>query len=199
MKHWITYIAIGMMLSALGACQGPDGQAEADSGQGPSEKVAEVQEEAPSPGNLSEVPAGNPLQPAGKNPSTDGLTEVTWERLKDVSFENKYVEAEDQYFSFPTFGEPVMALDGKKVFISGYLVPVDPDAKVYVLSAYNFASCFFCGNAGPESVMELNLVEEGKEFFTDQWATFSGTFRLNADDLNHLYYILEQAVEVPAQ
>jgi len=140
---------------------------------------------------------GNP-QP--KAHAVEGYEKLTWEILRDVSFEDKYYEKEDEYFLYPTYGDQVQSYKGKDVFISGYLLPINPDSNIYVLSANTFSSCYFCGNAGPESIVELDLAEElGEGYITDQWIAFKGEFSLNADNLDHLYYILEDAVEVPLE
>ncbi len=144
---------------------------------------------------LPTLDLGNPQPKAN---TVEGYEKLTWEILRDVSFEDKYFEKEDEYFLHPTYGDQVKSYQGKKVFISGYLLPINPDSNIYVLSANTFSSCFFCGNAGPESIVEINLTEElGEGYVTDQWIAFKGQFSLNADNLDHLYYILEDAVEVP--
>ena len=83
-------------------------------------------------------------------------------------------------------------MDGKLVEIKGYIIPIDVESGFYVLSANPFASCFFCGNAGPESVMELQFDGKLKKTYTtDEIATFQGRLKLNWDDLEHCNYILQ--------
>jgi hypothetical protein len=62
-----------------------------------------------------------------------------------------------------------------------------------VLSANPYSSCFFCGQAGPESVMEIQLLKQYDGLRMDQVITFEGRLRLNADDIYQLNYILEEA------
>ena len=52
----------------------------------------------------------------------------------------------------------------------------------YALSAFPFSSCFFCGAAGPESVLELDLKHQ-QEYLTDEVITFKGVLELNSDPL----------------
>lgn len=113
--------------------------------------------------------------------------------LQDVTFESVFDEEIEGYKQVPTFGERVLSLNGKKIEISGYVIPVDISAGEYVLSAYPFSSCYFCGGAGPESVMELNISSKSKKFKTDDYVTFHGRFRLNKDDMLHLNYLLDDA------
>jgi len=82
---------------------------------------------------------------------------LTWETLKMVTFTDKYYKESDAYYMFPTFSKEVKAVEGKEVFITGYVIPVDAASEFYVLSARPFAECFFCGGAGPETVIELQF------------------------------------------
>ncbi|WP_425568744.1 DUF3299 domain-containing protein [Ravibacter arvi] len=118
---------------------------------------------------------------------------VTWEILRDVSFNKKWFASEQVYMLYPTFGPTVKKLDKKEVAITGYVIPRDLDAGLYVLSAFPFSACFFCGGAGPESVMTLNFPKGSPKFKTDERLTFKGTLKLNADDIYELNYILDNA------
>lgn len=121
--------------------------------------------------------------------------ELTWTTLADVEYNEVYLEELDAYFWEPQFGETVKSYEGQQVYITGYMVPVDIDANYFVLSRYPFASCFFCGNAGPESVVDLRLEDEDRKFIQDERLTFTGKLRLNQSDVYELNYILEEAVE----
>ncbi len=96
-------------------------------------------------------------------------------------------------FLYPSFGPSVKALDGKQIRIRGYMIPVDEYARLFVISAKPIAQCFFCGGAGPESLMELQFRKKGQRFKTDEIRTVSGRLRLNATDVDHLIYILQDA------
>lgn len=126
----------------------------------------------------------------------DEYRELTWRALEDVEFKDVYVEELDAYYWKPTFGAAVQALEGKEVFITGYMIPVDLDEDFYVLSRYPFANCFFCGGAGPESVIDLRFSGKSPRVYkTDERLTFAGKFRLNSDDVYQMNYILDGAVE----
>ena len=92
----------------------------------------------------------------------------------------------------PTFGDNLHALEGKEVLIKGFVIPLDVSLNLYVLSANPYASCFFCGGAGPETVMDIVFAEKQK-FRTDEYVTLKGRLKLNADDVYKLNYILEDA------
>lgn len=121
------------------------------------------------------------------------VAELTWNTLADVSFKDVYLEEYDLYYYYPTFGPKVLDMEGRMVKISGYVIPVDYDDDYYVLSAFPFAACFFCGGAGPESVVDLQLKAGHRRFKTDERLTFKGVFRTNTTDIYQLNYILEDA------
>ncbi len=116
---------------------------------------------------------------------------VTWEMLRDVTFKKKWSAEESMFVLYPTFGAKVANLKDKEIVLTGYMIPVDVDANVYVLSANPYSSCFFCGGAGPESVVQIKFKKSTKRFDTDDRVTVKGKMKLNADDINELNYILE--------
>ena len=79
-----------------------------------------------------------------------------------------------------------------EVVIQGYLVPVDVEGNQYALSRYAFSSCFFCGNAAPNTVVELVFKERPDDLITDQFVVVKGTLVFNADDPFRLFFILQQ-------
>lgn len=121
----------------------------------------------------------------------DEPTKVTWEMLRDVTFKKKWSAEESMFILYPTFGVKVAGLKDKEIVLTGYMIPVDVDANVYVLSANPYSSCFFCGGAGPESVVQVKFKKSTKRFNTDDRVTVKGKLKLNADDINELNYILE--------
>jgi len=121
--------------------------------------------------------------------------EVTWKTLADVQFKDVYVKELDAYYWKPTFSPSVLALNGKEIFITGYVIPVDYDANFYVVSKFPYANCFFCGGGGPESVVDLRFANKTRVYKTDERITFTGKMRLNADNVYEMNYILDGAKE----
>lgn len=121
--------------------------------------------------------------------------ELTWHTLTDVTFKETYVKDLDAYYWKPTFGPTVKALEGKEVYITGYVIPVDYDENFYVVSRYPYANCYFCGGGGPESVVDLRFAGKNRTYKTDERLTFKGVFKLNATDIYQMNYILDQATE----
>lgn len=127
--------------------------------------------------------------------SVSAQQELSWKTLAEAEFNSVLIEEIDAYFWKPTFSDKVKGLEGTEVFISGYVIPVDYDANYYVLSRFPFANCFFCGGAGPESVIDLRFKGDHRAYKTDERLTFKGKLKLNDSDIYQMTYILEGAVE----
>ena len=127
--------------------------------------------------------------------STFAQQTITWETLEDVTFQMKYDETIESNIELPVFGKSVKKLNGKDVIIKGYIVPVDMTSDYFVLSAFPFSQCFFCGNAGRETVMDMKLhdSDEFDALRVDQIITVRGKLRLNPVDIYQLTYILDDA------
>lgn len=82
--------------------------------------------------------------------------------------------------------------EGEEVNISGYLIPIDLEAGKYALSKNPFTSCFFCGNAGPETVIELRFPESPGRFATDEYVMIKGTLVLNRNG-SGLFFVIRNA------
>ncbi len=120
---------------------------------------------------------------------------LTWNKLENVEFVEKWVKDVEGYMLFPKFPEDLKKLNGKPVTVEGYVVPVDKTGSSVALSANPYAACFFCGKAGPASVMTVKLKVKNPKYKIDDFVKFTGKLRLNDDDIKEFYYILEEAAE----
>ena len=90
----------------------------------------------------------------------------------------------------------VAGLDGTTITIRGYHIPV-MEEDLIILSKYNNANCFFCGNAGQESILEVRMLEAApRRFEMDEKLTFTGRLKVNTKDWEVVSFILEEAVLV---
>ncbi|MEL6535038.1 MAG: hypothetical protein AAFQ98_06475 [Bacteroidota bacterium] len=123
-------------------------------------------------------------------------TDNPWRDLADVQVLTRQGEDSPFPVQYPVFGSLALALDGKTITIKGYMVPLEDmlGQNYFVLSSLPFNLCYFCGGAGPETVMEVFTRKE-MEFDSDM-ITIQGILRLNPDDPNRLMYFLEDAVRV---
>ena len=117
---------------------------------------------------------------------------LTWDDLADVEFKPEYNKKYDVHFLMPTFGEKIKNYNGKEIKLIGYFLDISGTGEVFLISANPMATCFFCGGAGPESIVEVNF-EEKPPFKTDQVVEVTGTLTLNRDGVDHCNYILNIA------
>ncbi len=118
---------------------------------------------------------------------------LTWETLVNIEYRSEYFEEMGMELYSPVFTKALEELDGKLVEITGYVIPVVDDGSEIALSQNPYAACFFCGKASPASVMTVSFVKPNRRLRTDDYETFSGRMKLNYDDPNQFYYILEEA------
>lgn len=124
---------------------------------------------------------------------TQNAIPITWKTLSDVTFFEKYNKEYDFNVLYPKFGPKVKAIEGKIVEIEGYAIPIEElGADILVLSALPYSQCFFCGAAGPESVMDIKSKKKLKVKM-DKKLRFRGKLRLNESDLSQLNYVLIDA------
>lgn len=117
----------------------------------------------------------------------------TWKTLSKITFTKKYDELLGFKVDVPVFGAEVKKLDGKEITLRGYMIPVEGyrSHTEFIFSAFPYNMCFFCGGAGPETVMEVSSVTPVK--YTTEPVTLKGILHLNDTDVNRLMYGLEKA------
>ena len=121
----------------------------------------------------------------------------TWNVFAKTKFEPRFDEKLGEYLFYPTFTEDVKKLEGKEIILEGFYVPFAPEDDDYIiLSKFPMSQCFFCGGGGPESVAEVNFAKDPGRFQVDDLITVKGKLKLNSDDLDHINFILTDAVLV---
>ena len=120
------------------------------------------------------------------------LRENAWKTLSKITFKKEYDEILGLKIDVPIFGKEVRALEGKEVTLKGYIIPTDgyKNQKEFVFSAFPYNMCFFCGGAGPETVMEV--VSKQPITYTSEPVYLKGILKLNGGDCNILIYSLEK-------
>lgn len=118
-----------------------------------------------------------------------------WKTMEDVRF--NHVTSEDGYrIEVPVFGSRVKELQGSTIRLKGYIIPLQElrGQNYFVFSRYPFNLCYFCGAAGPETIIEVNSQREIS--FTEDLIELEGRFELNASDPDHLMYRLREAKQI---
>ncbi|WLD23377.1 DUF3299 domain-containing protein [Flavobacterium dauae] len=120
-----------------------------------------------------------------QNNSQEEPTEMTWEVLANIS---KSMRVMANYSN--TIKE---SLHGKKIKISGYVIPID--SKSYVLSKNMYSHCFFCStNAGIETIMGIQFKNKPPRLKTDTFITLEGTFFYNDKNKDGWTFYVQNAV-----
>ncbi len=129
-----------------------------------------------------------------KAPTEPSNAAKAWKTLSKITFKKEYDEIMGFKVDKPVFSKEVLALEDKVIEIKGYIIPVEgyKSHKEFVFSAFPYNMCFFCGGAGPETVMEVMAKEPVK--YSAEAVTLRGKLKTNSDDINRLIYTLEDAV-----
>lgn len=121
-----------------------------------------------------------------------------WRTLAKITYEKEYDEMLGFKVDVPVFSEQVKNLENEEVEVKGYIIPVEgyKNHKEFIFSAFPYNMCFFCGGAGPETVMEVYADEPIK--YTAEPIVIRGKLELNDSDINRLIYGLKDATFVRA-
>lgn len=116
-----------------------------------------------------------------------------WKTLAKITFKKEYDEMLGFKVDVPVFSDVVKSKEGKEVEIKGYIIPVEgyKGHKEFIFSAFPYNMCFFCGGAGPETVMEVYAKDEIE--YTAEPVILKGKLELNDSDINRLMYALRDA------
>ncbi len=121
-----------------------------------------------------------------------------WDNLEDFTMKNKFDPETQNFTRLPKFGNKLIRLDGKKIYLQGYIIPADLTKGRMTLSKFSYSSCYFCGAAGPETVIEI-VAPNPIIYRMDKPIILEGILRINRTteereyDPFRLLYILEEA------
>ena len=122
--------------------------------------------------------------------------ENVWKTLSKITYKKEFDEFLGFKIDVPVFADAVKALNNKEIEVKGYIIPVEgyQSHTEFIFSAFPYNMCFFCGGAGPETVMEVEAIE-GIEYTSEQ-VILKGKLQLNDADINRLMYLLVDATLV---
>lgn len=117
-----------------------------------------------------------------------------WDRLADTRETQKLIQDVNRLIA--VFGPDVKALDGKPFTVSGFFLPLDTGetSRRFLLSSLA-PSCPFCPPPGPADLIQVSAVEPVTATLDE--VKLEGTLRLAAEDVNGIYFHLENARVVP--
>jgi len=118
------------------------------------------------------------------------LAQSTWKTLSKVVYKLKKID--DYDLDMPVFHPDVKALAGKEIKLKGYILALEgiKDQEHFMFSLFPFDICYFCGGAGPETVVEAFTKNEKKIKYTSKPVMIKGVLELNNDNINMHMYIL---------
>ncbi|TNE30618.1 MAG: DUF3299 domain-containing protein [Bacteroidetes bacterium] len=124
--------------------------------------------------------------------SAEAQQVIKWEDLNKVEFVEFYDRDRSDWSLRAEYSPEILVLDGTSVQITGYIIPLDVQGDDYALSAFAFSSCFFCGGAGPETVMGLSFQDVPDRMSTDDVVKLKGVLRVRELPGQGFHYQLDQ-------
>jgi hypothetical protein len=120
-------------------------------------------------------------------------TPNTWRTLAKVTFRKEMDEDLGFKIDVPVFSKEVKMLEGKTIELRGYVLPTEgyKNQKRFMFSSLPYNQCFFCGGAGPETVVEVS--SKAAIPVSSEPVILRGTLQLNLGDVNKLMYSLVNA------
>ncbi|MFZ5972100.1 MAG: hypothetical protein ACOYXA_10955 [Bacteroidota bacterium] len=115
-----------------------------------------------------------------------------WHVLAEVGYQIKN-DKNGYQVEVPVFSKNLRGWDGKKIKLKGFVIPVNEvgDHEKFMLSSLPFNVCYFCGAAGPETVVEVEATEPVR--FSSKAIWMEGILELNDRDPDRHMYILKMA------
>ena len=118
-----------------------------------------------------------------------------WRLFADLQFDEFFNEDIGTYDLKPIMTDSISVLEGREVVLLGYIISsskTDGFENV-ILSKFPFTSCYFCGNAGMETVAEIEYDAKKSNFRMDSAYGFKGKLSFNTDNPERLVVILKDA------
>ncbi|WP_346755292.1 hypothetical protein [Splendidivirga corallicola] len=116
-----------------------------------------------------------------------------WRVLSKVTYKTEKDTDTGFEIERPVFDDVLLRYDGKEITLKGYILPLDQlgGQDYFMFSQFPYNTCFFCGGAGPETVVEVYASHQIR--FTNDAVTIKGKLKLNKDNPDHHMYILNKA------
>ncbi|MFV3075456.1 DUF3299 domain-containing protein [Niveispirillum fermenti] len=131
-----------------------------------------------------------PAPAAPHDPRAVPRATLGWDRLADTQETQKRIQEVDRLVAI--FGPGVQALDGQPFTVAGFFLPLDTGetSRSFLLSSLA-PTCPFCPPPGPADLIQVSAAEPVTA--TLDQIRLQGTLRLSAEDVNGIYFHLENA------
>ncbi len=125
-----------------------------------------------------------------QSPETDEM--YFWKILSKVKYKSNLDAESGEVIYTPVFSKSIEQYEGKTIILKGYVIPAELSKGKMTLSAFPYSSCFFCGGAGPESVIEIET-SNPIIYRLEKPIVLQGKLKLNKTDPLRLMYVLQDA------
>lgn len=122
-------------------------------------------------------------------------TENAWRTLAMMKYEKQFSQKGGDSAASGKFIKMIEALEGKEIELKGYIIPLSGKKAQshFMFSAYPYNNCFFCGKAGPESVIEVFTEGDTKIQYSDKAIIMKGTFEFTSRNPDDVMFTLKSA------
>lgn len=119
-----------------------------------------------------------------------------WMTLSRVRYTTTFDATLGVEQTIPEFSRAVLDLNEQTITLKGYLVPLEgqKEQSHFMFSAFPYASCFFCGAAGPETIIEVFMANNKTLLYTDEQIALKGVFEVSEVNDQGVFYKLRDAV-----
>ena len=124
------------------------------------------------------------------------VEEMNWQQLSRVTFKDTWTDTYKMKTERAIFDTSIKKMRGKTISIAGFLIPTTTYGNEYVLSENPYSGCYFCGNAGIESVIELKFKGNDIRYKLDRFIKVEGILALNELNTIDFIYVLHNAKEI---
>lgn len=128
-------------------------------------------------------------------PGLGSAQDNAWGMLMMTETEKEFDTTLGMEIDIPNIHPAAKNLNGEQIKLEGFIIPLEgkKSQSHFMFSAFPINMCYFCGRAGPESVIEVFMKDGESLPFTDKKIWIQGELRVNEHDPQSNIYTLNYA------
>lgn len=128
-------------------------------------------------------------------PGLGSAQDNAWGMLMMTETEKEFDPTLGMEIDIPNIHPAAKNLNGEQIQLEGFIIPLEgkKSQSHFMFSAFPINMCYFCGRAGPESVIEVFMKDGESLPFTDKKIWIQGELRVNEHDPQSNIYTLNYA------
>lgn len=128
-------------------------------------------------------------------PGLGSAQDNAWGMLMMTETEKEFDPTLGMEIDIPNIHPAAKKLNGEQIQLEGFIIPLEgkKSQSHFMFSAFPINMCYFCGRAGPESVIEVFMKDGESLAFTDKKIWIQGELRVNEHDPQSNIYTLNYA------